>query len=86
MREPYDWDAYAESFFPKAEELEGKAKKSQAEGDNEGASEFFLYVNQGLAHMRFQALTYRKPSFCGLPDFKISSPSLHETEIRLGEE
>lgn len=48
MREPYNWDAYAETFFPKAEELEGKAKKAEAEGDKDGAAEFYLYDNSSI--------------------------------------
>jgi hypothetical protein len=44
QREPYDWDNYARAFFSKAEELVAQAEKAEEEGNQERASEFFLYV------------------------------------------
>lgn len=41
-KEPYDWDKYAQVFFPKAEELVGEAEKAEKEGNQEKASEFFM--------------------------------------------
>ncbi|KAF2724329.1 hypothetical protein K431DRAFT_282173 [Polychaeton citri CBS 116435] len=38
----YDWDRYAQAFFPKAEELTAEAEKAQQEGSREKASELFL--------------------------------------------
>lgn len=40
--EPYNWDAYASTFFPKAEELEAKAQQALDTGDLTKASELFL--------------------------------------------
>ncbi|TKA23134.1 hypothetical protein B0A50_07164 [Salinomyces thailandicus] len=44
QKEPYDWDRYAEAFFPKAEELVAEAEKAEQEGNKEKASEFYLQV------------------------------------------
>ena len=43
MKEPYDWDAYAETFFPQAEKLVNEAKNAEAAGQKEKASELYLY-------------------------------------------
>lgn len=40
----YDWDKYAQAFFPKAEELVAEAEKAEKEGNQEKASEFYLYI------------------------------------------
>lgn len=42
MREPYDWDAYAEAFRPQAEALTRIAEEAEAAGEKERASEFYL--------------------------------------------
>lgn len=42
LKEPYDWDEYAESFFPKAQELARIADEAQSQGENDKASEYFL--------------------------------------------
>ncbi len=42
MREPYDWDAYAEVFFPQAEKLGDEAAKAESDDDTEKASELYL--------------------------------------------
>lgn len=42
MREPYDWDAYAETFFPTAQELVRRAGEAEKAGENEKASELYL--------------------------------------------
>lgn len=44
QKEPYDWDKYAQAFFPKAEELVSEAEKAENDGDKKKASEFFLYA------------------------------------------
>ncbi|KAK4548909.1 hypothetical protein LTR36_008682 [Oleoguttula mirabilis] len=44
FKEPYDWDAYAQVYFPKAEELLAEAEKAEKEGNQEKACEFYLYV------------------------------------------
>jgi len=45
QKPPYDWDKYAQAFFPKAEELAAEAEKAEQEGNKEKASEFYLYVH-----------------------------------------
>lgn len=41
-KEPYNWDDYAQVYFPKAEELVSKAQEAEQEGNKEKASEFYL--------------------------------------------
>ena len=41
MREPYDWDSYAETFFPTAEELMRRATDAEKAGEKEKASELY---------------------------------------------
>ena len=45
LKEPYDWDEYAESFRPKAEELVSRATKAEKAGEEEKATELFLFVH-----------------------------------------
>jgi hypothetical protein len=42
LKEPYDWDEYAEQFFPKGQELEARAQDAEARGETDEASEFYL--------------------------------------------
>jgi len=42
MKEPYDWDEYAQQFFPKAEELAQQASEAEKAGEKEKASELYL--------------------------------------------
>lgn len=42
MKEPYDWDEYAKTFFPKAEELLRLASWAEKVGNTEMASELYL--------------------------------------------
>ena len=51
MKEPYDWDAYAEEFFPGAERLVNAATIAAAAGEEEKAAEFFLYELDPSANM-----------------------------------
>ncbi|EME42203.1 hypothetical protein DOTSEDRAFT_73127 [Dothistroma septosporum NZE10] len=55
QKEPYDWDAYAQGFFPKAEELLVEAVKADEEGDREKASEFYLRASAVYRISRFPA-------------------------------
>ena len=41
-KRPYDWDDYAQQYFPKAEELISEAEKAEKEGNQDKASEFYL--------------------------------------------
>ncbi|KAK6075442.1 pigment biosynthesis protein ayg1 [Seiridium cupressi] len=42
LKEPYDWDEYAECFFPKAEDLIERAMVAEQHGNREEASELYL--------------------------------------------
>lgn len=42
MKEPYDWDEYAQFFVPKAQELAQKASEAEKAGEIEKASELYL--------------------------------------------
>lgn len=42
MKEPYDWDAYCQTFFPKAEELVERAVDAEKRGSRDEASELYL--------------------------------------------
>ncbi|KAL2126933.1 hypothetical protein VTI74DRAFT_11592 [Chaetomium olivicolor] len=42
LKEPYNWDEYAQMFFPKAEELSNIAANAEAAGEKEKASEYYL--------------------------------------------
>lgn len=44
LKEPYDWDEYAEMFFPKAQELAEVAAEAEKAGEKEKASEYYLSV------------------------------------------
>jgi hypothetical protein len=44
MKEPYDWDEYAQCFFPKAEELAQRASEAEKAGEKDKASELYLFV------------------------------------------
>ncbi|KAK3052755.1 hypothetical protein LTR09_006238 [Extremus antarcticus] len=51
----YDWDKYAQAFFPKAEELVAEAEKAEKEGNQEKASEFYLRGSAVYRISRFPA-------------------------------
>lgn len=42
MKEPYDWDAYAEIYFPQAEKLAKIAEEAEQAGEQEKACEYYL--------------------------------------------
>lgn len=42
LKRPYDWDEYAQCFFPKAEELVARADAANDEGEWAKASELYL--------------------------------------------
>jgi hypothetical protein len=49
MQEPYNWDEYAQVFFPKARELETLAMAADKAGEKEKAVEYYLYVPEPCA-------------------------------------
>ena len=48
MKEPWDWDEYAQCFFPKAEELARRANQAEQAGEKEKATELYLLVTACL--------------------------------------
>ena len=48
MKEPWDWDEYAQCFFPKAEELARRASEAEQAGEKEKATELYLLVTAYL--------------------------------------
>ncbi|GAB7360783.1 hypothetical protein MBLNU230_g0770t1 [Neophaeotheca triangularis] len=55
QKEPYDWDAYAQVFFPKAEELVQRAQEAEKEGNREKASELYMRGSAVYRISRFPA-------------------------------
>lgn len=52
-KEPYDWDAYAEEFFPTAETLVQAAERAEVAEETEKAAEFFLRASAVYRISRF---------------------------------
>lgn len=42
MKEPYDWDAYADMYIPQAEKLAKIAQEAEKAGEQEKACEYYL--------------------------------------------
>ncbi|KAK7975815.1 hypothetical protein PG989_014278 [Apiospora arundinis] len=55
LKEPYDWDEYAQCFFPKAEELVSAAITAEKEGNKPKASELYLRASALYRIARFPA-------------------------------
>ncbi|KAI3392129.1 hypothetical protein diail_6141 [Diaporthe ilicicola] len=55
LKEPYDWDEYAEMFFPKAQELSEIAARAEEAGEGEKASEYYLRSSALYRIARFPA-------------------------------
>ncbi|KAI0387321.1 yellowish-green 1-like protein [Hypomontagnella monticulosa] len=55
LKRPYNWDEYAQCFFPKAEELAARAKAAEDKGDREMASELYLRASAVYRISRFPA-------------------------------
>lgn len=55
LKEPYDWDEYAEMFFPKADELSEIAARAEGAGEKEKASEYYLRSSALYRIARFPA-------------------------------
>jgi Esterase FrsA-like len=55
IQEPYDWDKYAEVFFPKAEELEAIGNQAEQIGKKEKAAEYYLRASAVYRIARFPA-------------------------------
>ncbi|KAK3314225.1 yellowish-green 1-like protein [Apodospora peruviana] len=55
LKEPYNWDEYAEMFFPTAQELFRIAKDAETAGEKEKASEYYLRSSAVYRISRFPA-------------------------------
>ncbi|KAK8085395.1 alpha/beta-hydrolase [Apiospora hydei] len=55
LKKPYDWDEYAQCFFPKAEELVAEASSAEKDGDKPKASELYLRASALYRIARFPA-------------------------------
>ncbi|CBX95883.1 hypothetical protein IAQ61_004708 [Plenodomus lingam] len=55
FKEPYDWDAYASTFFPQAQNLASIAAAAEANGEREKASEYYLRSSAVYRIARFPA-------------------------------
>lgn len=55
QKEPYDWDKYAEAFFPKAEELLAVAEQAEKDDDQARASEYYMRASAVYRISRFPA-------------------------------
>ncbi|KAF2786542.1 alpha/beta-hydrolase [Melanomma pulvis-pyrius CBS 109.77] len=55
LKEPYDWDEYAATFFPQAEALTSIAEEAERAGEIEKASEFYLRASAVYRIARFPA-------------------------------
>ncbi|KAI5364071.1 putative esterase FrsA, alpha/Beta hydrolase [Septoria linicola] len=55
QKEPYDWDRYAEAFFPKAEELYAKAIEAEQNKHQAEASELYMRASAVYRISRFPA-------------------------------
>ncbi|KAI1467467.1 yellowish-green 1-like protein [Daldinia caldariorum] len=55
LQRPYDWDAYAQCFFPKARELVARAEEAERDGEVEKASELYLRASALYRIARFPA-------------------------------
>ncbi|KAH7064414.1 Alpha/Beta hydrolase protein [Paraphoma chrysanthemicola] len=55
MKEPYNWDDYAQAFFPQAEHLTQIAQEAESKGEIEKASEYYLRSSAVYRIARFPA-------------------------------
>ncbi|ERF73162.1 hypothetical protein EPUS_03003 [Endocarpon pusillum Z07020] len=53
MQEPYEWDAYAETFFPTAQELVRRASEAEKAGEKEKAGELYMRASAVYRISRF---------------------------------
>ncbi|KAK3630641.1 hypothetical protein LTR56_017319 [Elasticomyces elasticus] len=76
FKEPYDWDAYAQVYFPKAEELVGEAEKAEQEGNQEKASEFYMRASAVYRISRFPAPRSEKQRYAWQEGKKAAAKGL----------
>jgi hypothetical protein len=82
MKEPYDWDEYAQCFFPKAEELAQRASEAEKAGEKDKASELYLCVNPSTSAERVHSRPVGGALLSGV--FRDSPPQDHRSRSTLG--
>jgi hypothetical protein len=84
MKEPYDWDEYAQCFFPKAEELAQRASEAEKAGEKDKALELYLFVSPPRP-LRREGV-YSRPVGGALLSgvFRGSRPQDHQSRSMLG--
>ena len=83
MREPYDWDSYAETFFPTAQELVRRATEAEKGGEKEKASELYLYENVNMNMIRQAVIDSRQESIRCISHLSLPEPTILEAEVCL---
>lgn len=88
MKEPYDWDKYAEVFFPTAKALQEKAEAADKAGETEKAVEYYMRASAVYRMSRFPAPRSEKQRWaweqckkCALRGFNIREHPVHEVKI-----
>ncbi|RDA91807.1 hypothetical protein CP533_2834 [Ophiocordyceps camponoti-saundersi (nom. inval.)] len=88
VKEPYDWDDWAEAFFPLAEALSDTADKAEAEGDKDKASEYHLRASALYRIARFpiprtskQRLAWTKGKEAALRGFSLRPHPIREVDV-----
>jgi acetyl esterase/lipase len=88
MKEPYDWDAYAEVFFPQAKALQEKAEAADAAGRIPEAVEYYMRASAVYRMSRFPAPRSPKQRWaweeckkCALRGFTIREHPIKEVKI-----
>nr|POE77977.1 heptaketide hydrolyase ayg1 [Quercus suber] len=76
QKEPYDWDKYAQVFFPKAEQLTAEAEKAEQEGQREKASEYYLRASAVYRISRFPAPRSEKQRYAWQEGKKVAAKGL----------
>ncbi|ORY61681.1 Alpha/Beta hydrolase protein [Pseudomassariella vexata] len=76
LKEPYDWDQYAECFFPKARELAEAAEFAEKDGNKEKASELYLRASALYRIARFPAPRSEKQRYAWEEGKKVARKGL----------
>jgi Esterase FrsA-like len=85
LREPYDFDQWAETFFPTAEKLILTAEKAEEAGDSEAASAYYMRASAVYRIARFpipstpkQKLSWEKNKVAALKGLTLMEPPVKE--------
>ncbi|KAF2102006.1 alpha/beta-hydrolase [Rhizodiscina lignyota] len=88
MKEPYDWDKYAEVFFPKAKDLQSKAEEAEKIGDTAQAVEYYMRASAVYRMSRFPAPRSEKQRWaweqckhCAFKGMGMREHPAHEVKI-----